>query len=136
MKITSSVCVVLCALLLAGCETLRGARNPDSIGLATSKTDALAFQADQRFGSTLTGKERQRLSVAERKALDYGTNGQQVGWKGDSDKVSGVIVAFQPFQVGTANCRRFEHRLNAKKGQEKAIGTACKRADGQWRLVK
>ncbi len=134
--VTKLVITMVTPALLSACSTL----NRPSETAATVKSQptqaALAFQANAAFGGGLSSADRAALSRAERRALDFGKAGDQVGWKSDSGKASGTIVASQPFRVGESNCRRFEHNLTGASGPSKANGTACKRADGNWQLVR
>lgn len=129
---------LIAALVLGGCSLTGKNKLSDSQTTLSGdpSSTALAFQADRKFGSGLTSKERDSLSAAEKKALEYGAAGQEIGWKGETPKVSGTIVAYQPFRVGQSSCRRFEHRIVQRNKGENATGTACRRAGGDWRLIE
>lgn len=126
------VCISLLALV-SGCTTTgkKVSATPAAVPIV-----ALAFLTNKDFGSGLTDTDRAALSSAESQALDYGRSGEEIGWKGQSAAVGGVIIAYQPFRVGKSNCRRFEHRLTALGAVEKTDGTACRRDEGDWQLVR
>jgi len=126
---------ILVSLVLVGC-TVSSAKLTGSNVSSVESSNALAFQADTEFGKMLTASERANLSKAEFQALNYGKAGQQIGWKSDSGDEIGTIVAYQLFQVGSSNCRRFEHQISTLSGPEQTAGTACLNSDGAWRLIK
>ena len=131
-----SVLALVAALAATSCSALTGGPDLGGSALAPAPPVALAFQADGKFGAQLGSADRARLSRAELQALDYGRSGQEIGWKGSSDRVTGTIVAYQPFRVGQSSCRRFQHHLKIAEQKQTTDGTACKRNDGAWKLAR
>ena len=130
--------VALFAVLaaLAGCNANR------TSPLGSSKLvgggplpQALIFQVDMALKEGLTREEQHQIAASELRALEYGESGQGILWSGGRPEVSGSIVAFQLYRVGSSSCRRFEHKMKRKGKNRKAIGTACKRNDERWKLV-
>ena len=97
---------------------------------------ALAFAADRNFGRSLSSNDRELLTEAEFRALNYGTTGVPYSWNGKSKDTSGSVLVFQLFKVGKSRCRRFQHNLNLGSRSESVGGTACIKANGAWQLIE
>ena len=67
---------------------------------------------------------------AEYRALEYAPAGQPVPWEGSS-RLRGEVVAYQPYRVGSQDCRQYAHTLHVATPQT-VRGTACRNADGSW----
>jgi len=102
-----------------------------------AQVPALAVQSLDRgvlsgkLGDTLDPKARKLAAEAEYRALESGQTGLPVPWK-LSDKVFGNVIPQQPYSVGSVNCRRYVHTINAKGEVRSAAGTACRGDDGVW----
>ena len=83
-------------------------------------------------GFGLTENERKAALKAEFEALEYSPTGHPVGWRSASTGNYGEVTAFQTYDVGTANCRKYTHRLTINGKLETASGAACKEQDGTW----
>ena len=127
---------LLVMAIASGCTQIRPKPTLNS-GLTTQpEQSALAFASDAKFGSKLTKFEKQSLSAAERKALEFGRAGEPVMWKSDQKGVTGKVIVSQPFRVGKSNCRRFSHEVAIKNATESTQGTACRRNNGSWKLIE
>lgn len=129
--------MLLClGLMVTSCTSLASRGEKVSLTSASESHAALAFSSDESFADGLEAADKLIVSKAERQALDYGESGEKIGWVGQTKKAKGTIVAFQPFRVGRASCRRFEHKMTMVGEIKSVNGTACKKNDGSWRLVK
>jgi surface antigen len=82
-------------------------------------------------GAGLSGSEKRAALEAEYKALEYTASGQAVAWKGNSGH-RGEVVAAQPYQVGSQNCRQYTQTVFTGAASATARGTACRNPDGSW----
>ncbi|GAB1581409.1 hypothetical protein PPNSA23_13520 [Phyllobacterium phragmitis] len=90
------------------------------------------------LGNGLLGASANRLDPASRKkaleaeyrALEYAPVGQVTNWKSGSG--SGDVVAAQPYQVGSQNCRQYTHTFTIDGAPQTMRGTACRNPDGSW----
>ena len=130
--------VLAASLILTGCTTglSRQSGLDAAAGGRTGSGEALAFQADQSFGRSLSRREKGELSAAELKALQFGQPGLPVKWGELLNGVSGSVVVTQPFRVGQSSCRGFSHHLVKDAKTQQAKGTACRRDGGPWKLVQ
>lgn len=124
--------------MLSGCSL--ASRNESASldsGLAVEQpTQALVFQNNDMFAKFLGAEDRKRLMAAELRALDYGQAREPIPWTSKNGKIDGTVVAYQLYRVGTLNCRRFEHTVLRRGETSASQATACKGADGGWRLVQ
>jgi len=82
------------------------------------------------IGANLSDGEKRRALEAEYQALEYAQGGQAVSW--ESGRISGEVIAYQPYRVGSQDCRQYMHTLNEAGAPRSARGTACRNADGSW----
>jgi surface antigen len=95
-------------------------------GVLTALGNGLLGSAVSRLDSS----DRRKALEAEYKALEYARAGDATSWKGDD--ASGEVVAAQPYQVGSQNCRQYTHTFTIDGAPQTARGTACRNPDGSW----
>ncbi|MGI9355207.1 MAG: hypothetical protein ACR2PF_08640 [Rhizobiaceae bacterium] len=130
-RISAAIIPIPLAFSLAACSTFGAKRGLDD----SSKPAALVLALPGNFGDTLAVPARNSLGKAEAQALNFGRAGEQMTWSATGPDVSGTVVAFQLYRVGTSNCRRFRHEIRQNGDTQSASGTACKRNGGNWQLV-
>ncbi len=82
-------------------------------------------------GNGLDSGDRRRALEAEYQALEYGQAGQAIPWAGDAGS-SGQVIAYQPYRVGSQDCRQYAHTV-VVAGQSRSVrGSACRNGDGSW----
>ncbi len=127
--------LLLLSGVLSAC-TLTGKRTLDEPSLNADKQDlALVFQSDENFASFLNQSEKLKVKEVEQNALNFGKPSQVFDWT-VSQKISGTVIAFQLFRVGTQQCRKFRHTVTDSKINEISEATACLRSNGKWQLVR
>lgn len=84
------------------------------------------------IGSELSAHDRRSALEAEYKALEYTPSGQPVTWEDAGAGRHGVVVAGQPYQVGSQNCRQYTHTVYFGAAPKVAKGAACRNPDGSW----
>ncbi len=132
--------VILPLFALAACTTVTGPKisGSSSGGALVSgsvNNAVLAPMGNGILGNTaaqLASSDRRAAVEAEYKALEYAPKGTAVSWKGRSGKASGEVVAAQPYQVGSQNCRQYSHSLTIDGAPQTMRGTACRNDDGSW----
>jgi len=83
------------------------------------------------IGRNLDQQSRSAALAAEYNALERGSPGQPVEWRGTGETY-GEVVPQQTYQVGSQNCRRYTHTIYVDGQPQQAAGTACRNADGTW----
>lgn len=76
--------------------------------------------------------DRAKALAAEYRALEYSPGGKPVDWSDPDTHVHGRVVAAQPYQVGSQNCRQYTHTVYIGDVAQSARGTACRNPDGSW----
>jgi surface antigen len=83
-------------------------------------------------GDRLDAVDRRKALEAEYKALEYSQAGAPVAWKGNDGTSTGEVVAYQPYRVGSQDCRQYAHTVVIAGQTRSARGTACRNTDGSW----
>jgi surface antigen len=142
------VCFVLSAILLGGCassgsasdasitSSLVGRFAPGAGPHDRASKSILAAMGEGLVGGAFTSPlaegDRVRALEAEYQALEYSPAGKVVAWKGESGDPSGEVIAYQPYRVGSQDCRQYVHKVS-HAGQSRSVGgTACRNEDGSW----
>ena len=130
---------LLAVAVLAGCSTTSGSKSnggPFSslTGSKPASSDVLAALGNGLIGNkaSLDTSDRKRALQAEYQALEYSPAGKSIEWKNASGSRSGEVVAAQPYQVGSQNCRQYTHTVRIEGTPQSARGTACRNEDGSW----
>lgn len=84
------------------------------------------------IGAKLNIGDRRAALAAEYKALEYTPSGQKVTWQGRTAALHGEVMAGQPYQVGSQNCRQYSDTVYSGEVAQTAKGTACRNPDGSW----
>lgn len=119
------IAIAAAATLLAGCQSgsLWGPRETVRDGLASAELSRALGYAD-----------RARALRTEFRALEYGATGAPVTWSGRSGR-RGNVIPGPVYKVNTFDCRDYTHTVFVDGEAVVAKGTACRQADGSWRLV-
>ncbi|QND54171.1 hypothetical protein HB779_11195 [Phyllobacterium sp. 628] len=134
---------LLAIALLSGCSTTSGSKSSGgAFARLTGKAsqpataDVLAALGNGLIGgsasASLDPSDRKRALQAEYQALEYSPAGKAIEWKNSSGSRSGEVVAAQPYQVGSQNCRQYTHTVRIDGTPQTARGTACRNEDGSW----
>ncbi|OYR19562.1 hypothetical protein [Brucella thiophenivorans] len=139
-RFSAPILIVSMAFALSACGTSGGGNSSGLTSLgglsapAETRPNLLASLDAGLLGSAaaqLTAPDRKKALEAEYRALEYSPAGKAVSWSG-SGSTSGDVVAAQPYQVGSQNCRQYTHSFTIAGAPQTARGTACRNADGSW----
>jgi surface antigen len=138
-RLTRNAAALFAAAFVAGCASgpsgamMGGFAASDTGGNRASQSIAAAMGGGLIggvAGDRLDGSDRRRALEAEYQALEYGQAGQPVAWKGGD--AAGEVVAYQPYRVGSQNCRQYAHTVVIAGQSRSAHGSACRNDDGSW----
>jgi surface antigen len=87
------------------------------------------------MGASLDPSDRRLALEAEYQALEYTLAGKPVSWTGTNGGVAGEVVAYQPYRVGSQDCRQYMHTVNVEGRSQTLRGAACRNEDGSWSLL-
>jgi len=127
---------------LSGCARLESDSGPAVARVA----DAPPAASNQRISATelakfvgadivadMSDKDRAEAISAQFYALQYGRPGAPRSWQGDSGASGRVAVG--PFvRVNALYCRDFSHLVTIDGEARQNDGTACREADGSWKV--
>lgn len=87
-------------------------------------------------GKSLDRADRLYLQQTQQSALETSATGQVAQWQNPESGNRGEIRPIQTFQQSDGTyCREFEQTIWVENQSETARGTACRQADGSWRIV-
>jgi surface antigen len=124
--------VAVLATAGAGCQSARS-RLTDPIAYAPSSDGTVGLIGSVIGAGVDAGDKRIGLD-AEYRALEYGENGVGVDWSARNG-VAGAVVPGPRYRVNDYDCRQFTHTVVVHGTTESARATACRGADGSWRIV-
>lgn len=131
---------VFLGTLVSGCasdagSSLKGAQN---IALPTTPVMRAAVSGgliSGAIGNGLDDTDRQRAYDAEISALETGSPGYPIGWKGESGTRGTVIAGPSYHRPGFLTCRDYSHTIYINNRPQIARGAACRNTDGKWQAV-
>ncbi|KXF78270.1 hypothetical protein ATN84_00210 [Paramesorhizobium deserti] len=142
--VVAPIAVIISLLSLSACSTISGqgpAVGPNTVAPVNAPSaSGVGSGVLGELGNGLLGASAGRLAPADRKkaleaeykALEYSPVGQATSWKSASGAQSGEVVAAQPYQVGSQNCRQYTHSFTIDGSPQTVRGTACRNPDGSW----
>ncbi len=157
MHIPRMTAVALVAVLLAACTTEGrqkelggtllgaglGALAGSQIGSGKGQLAAVAIGA--LAGAWLGGEAGKSLDKADRlyaertaqNSLEYNKTGQTSSWRNPDSGHSGTYTPTRHYQAASGqDCREYESTILVDGRQERAVGRACRQADGTWKIVR
>ncbi len=88
------------------------------------------------IGRSLDRADRAAMEQTTQQSLEYGQTGQTSSWSNPDSGNSGTIT---PQATSTSSngqpCREYHQTVVIGGKEETAYGTACREADGSWRIV-
>lgn len=88
------------------------------------------------IAASLTCADQHMHQAAARRALEDEPVGTPSTWDNPESGNSGEVVAVNEYQQSDGtNCRQFEQTITTDKGTEESVRTACRQADGGWKIV-
>lgn len=78
--------------------------------------------------------EQDRLRTAQ--VLEYNRTGQASTWVNPDANAAYTVTPTRTFDAGTGPCREFTTHANISGKTQEVYGTACRQADGSWKIVK
>lgn len=93
----------------------------------------LGAYTGQQLARQFTPADQNRASDAEERAV---ANNQTITWNNPQSGNSGTIQPVRTYQGNSGQtCRDYNHTVVIDGKTEVARGTACRQADGSWKLV-
>lgn len=125
------------SLLGAGLGALAGSQIGDGRGqlAATAIGAVLGAWLGGEVGKSLDEADRLSAGNTTQAALERNQTGMTSTWSNPDSGNSGSVTPTRTYQTADGeNCREFETTINVSGQEEVAYGTACRDADGVWRV--
>ena len=126
------------ALVGAGLGGLAGSFIGDGGGqlVAVGVGTMLGAILGSEVGKSLDRADRLAMAQATHTALEYGESGNPTTWTNPDTGNSGEIVPQGAVRrVDGTPCREFWKTVTIAGERQQAYGTACRQADGSWRII-
>ena len=151
----SAVFCLAAALALGACQAggpkeglgtvlggVAGAALGSQIGSGDGKLVAVAAGAligsmvGREIGSSLDKADRAAMQQAGQAALERNPTGMATSWRNPDSGNSGSVTPVRTFETSSGPCREFHTEVFVGGKAEQAYGTACRQADGSWKITK
>ena len=145
--------IVIGLFLLSACAGNNWNENQKAIiGGAAGGLLASAFNANNAgvlggaiLGGLIGGAIGNRMDEADRReanrttyrALESAPSGTTASWENPDTSNSGTVTPMRTYQAQSGEyCREFEQTITVAGETRQAYGTACRRPDGNWQVVR
>ena len=86
-------------------------------------------------GHKLDDRDKRMAAEAAQRAFENGHTGQATAWKNPDSGNSGTITPTKTYQLANGQyCRQYRQEITVGNEQHQAYGTACRQADGTWKI--
>lgn len=90
----------------------------------------------QNYGESLGETEQLAVANTFQYALENNKSGTAATWNNPDSALSGSTIPLRTFQTAEGvYCREYQQVIIIGGKKEKGYGTACRQADGSWRIV-
>ncbi len=119
----------------AGGGLLAAAITSNPAGIAAGVI--LGGLAGGAIGDALDQRDKELAMKAAQQSLEAKQTGSTQAWKNPDSGNSGSFTPTRTYQDGSGQyCREYRQTITVGDKTEKAFGTACRQADGSWKVVK
>jgi surface antigen len=158
MTIARVTMAVVVAVSVAACQSMQdnpkqtggtligavgGALAGSQFGSGKGQLAAVAIGAlggawlGSEVGKSLDKADRMFLEQTRQTALEAGRAGQTSTWRNPDSGHAGTITPGRTYQTASRqDCREYYTTITIDGRQERAMGRACRQADGTWKIVQ
>jgi surface antigen len=91
----------------------------------------------QDIGRSLDRVDRMEMENTAHQALEYNRSDQTSSWRNPDTGHSGTVTPRRTYREPSGRyCREYTQTVLIGGEEEQAYGTACRRPDGKWEIVK
>jgi surface antigen len=91
----------------------------------------------QEVGKTLDRADRMAMENTAQQALEYNEANRPATWRNPDSGHSGTVTPIRTYRKPSGQyCREYTQTVMIGGEESKAYGTACRRPDGSWEIVK
>jgi surface antigen len=87
------------------------------------------------IGNRLDARDKRMASEAAQRAFENNRTGQTSVWSNPDSGHSGTVTPTRTVQLANGQyCREYKQTITVGGDQHQAYGTACRQADGTWKI--
>jgi surface antigen len=88
------------------------------------------------IGDRMDAADRRESERAAQRAFETAPSGQATAWNNPDSGNNGTVTPTRTFQTDSGQyCREFQQTVVIGGEEQQAHGTACRQADGSWKIV-
>lgn len=126
------------ALLGAGTGALLGSQFGHGHGrlLAVAVGSLAGAMIGQELGRSLDQTDRQVMNQTTQQGLEHNCSQETTTWVNPDTKHSGSLTPLKTYQTAQNEyCREYLQTVVIAGEENRAYGTACRKADGSWQVI-
>lgn len=91
----------------------------------------------QEIGRSLDSADRREMERTAQSSLEYSRSAETAAWRNPDSGNSGTFTPTRTYRSdGGRYCREYRQTVVIGGREQEAYGTACRRPDGAWEIVK
>lgn len=103
---------------------------------ATAAGVLLGALAGSSVGQSLDRADQTYAARSTQTALERAPSGSATSWTNPDSGHSGTVTPVRTYQTPAGqNCREYQQTVTVGGQTQSAYGTACRQADGSWKIV-
>ena len=103
---------------------------------ATGAGAIIGAIAGSSVGRSLDNTDRLMMERTSQASLEHTKTGATSTWANPDSGHSGTVTPTKTYQNNAGDyCREYEQIVTVGGEEQKAYGTACRQADGSWRVI-
>lgn len=105
--------------------------------IATAAGVLLGAFAGREIGKSLDKADKLYAERTANQAFEYNKTGEESSWSNPDSGNAGTVTPTQTTYADSGEpCREFQQTVTIGGKTEQAYGTACRQADGSWKIVQ
>ena len=104
--------------------------------VTTAMGTLLGAYLGSEIGKSLDQADMAYYNQTSQSALESRPDGQTSSWRNPNSGASGTVTPTRTYVDNGQNCREYSQTISVGGKSEKAYGTACRQADGSWKIVQ
>lgn len=122
--------------------SIAGALIGSQIGGGSGKLVAVGVGAllggmvGDQIGQRLDKRDKEMLYGTSQRAFENTPTGQTVQWNNPDTGHHGYVTPTKTTYQGNTVCREYQQKISVGGKMEEGYGTACRQADGSWKIVQ
>lgn len=106
-------------------------------GIAIGVGTLLGAMAGSSIGQSLDQADLAYYNKTSQTALETAPTGRPTTWKNPDSGNYGTVTPTRTFETASGGyCREYSQTITVGGETEKAYGTACRQADGSWKITQ